>query len=114
MLISIQYAEQKGMADDIREGKISLPLIHALRTPSISRGRLLSILQLRKSGAPLSDEVLEMAVKEIRTAGGLDYAKDVAMGLQEKVNVALATFEAKMGARNYIFRLVQKRLELDY
>lgn len=73
----------------------------------------MSILQLRKTGASLSDEVLEMAVKEIRTAGGLDYARDVAMNLQEKVNVALACFEAKMGARNYIFRLVQKRLELE-
>lgn len=109
----LQYAAQKGVADDISEGKISLPIIHALNTPSIQRGRLLSILQMRKAGAPLSEEVLKMAVKELREAGGLEYAKKTAESLQESTNAALAYYETEMGARNYILRLVQKRLELD-
>lgn len=54
-----------------------------------------------------------MAVNEIRAAGGLDYARKIAQGLQESTNTALSYFETQMGARNYILRLVQKRLELD-
>lgn len=112
-LTSTQYAEQKGVADDINEGKMSLPLIQALSTKSLGRGRLSSILQMRKSSVPLSKEVLKMAVKEIRAGGGLDYARNTAKDLQEKVNSALSYFETKTGARNYILRLVQKKLELD-
>lgn len=108
-----QYTQQKGLADDISEGKISLPLIHALSTKSIQRGRLLSILQQRKSGVTLSDEVLKMAVDEIRATGGLDYARKIALSLQEAVDTSLSVFETRMSAKNYILRLVQKRLELD-
>lgn len=68
---------------------------------------------MRKSGVPLSEEVLKMAVKEIRAGGGLDYARNIARDLQEKVHAALLYFETTIGLRNYILRLVQKRLELD-
>lgn len=113
MQLSKQYTQQKGLADDISEGKISLPLIHALSAKSIQRGRLLSILQQRKSGVTLSDEVLKMAVDEIRATGGLDYARKIALSLQEAVDTSLSVFETRMSAKNYILRLVQKRLELD-
>lgn len=108
-----QYEKQKGVAEDISEGKISLPMIHALNSPALQRGRLLGILQMRKSGAPLSKEILNMAVDEIKATGGLEYARKTAMSLQEKVNSALSYFETQIGTRNYIMRLVQKRLELD-
>jgi hypothetical protein len=68
---------------------------------------------MRKTSSPLSGEVLKMAVDELRAAGGLQYARDTALNLQESVNTALSYFETEMETRNYILRLVQKRLELD-
>ncbi|KAF4984888.1 hypothetical protein FZEAL_41 [Fusarium zealandicum] len=108
-----EYAEKKGFAEDIGEGKISLPLIHALATPSPQQGRLLSILQQRKSGNGLSAEVRKLALDDIIATGGLDYAKKTAIGLQESVKETLSMFEDKVGEKNWLLRLAQKKLEIQ-
>lgn len=109
----MQYTQQKSLADDISEGKMSLPLIHTLKTESIHRARLLGLLQQRKTGTPLSDEMLKMGVDALRAAGGIDHAREVAKGLQRAVDQTLSDIERQIGAKNFILRLVQKRLELD-
>ncbi|KAK6084429.1 polyprenyl synthetase [Seiridium cupressi] len=112
-LESAQYTQQKGFAEDISEGKLSLPLIHALRSKTPHRGRLMSILQQRKSSADLPLDIRKLALDDIKATGGLEYAKKTAMGLQDSVNETLSQYEDKVGAKNWILRLVQKRLELE-
>jgi ophiobolin F synthase len=108
-----QYIHQKGFAEDIGEGKISLPLIHALRQDGPQRGRLLSILQQRKSDVGLSAEIRKLALDDIKAAGGVEYTRKVVKDLQRAVETCLSLYEAKLGAKNFILRLVQKKLELD-
>ncbi|KAF5679617.1 terpenoid synthase [Fusarium heterosporum] len=108
-----EYAEQKGFADEISEGKISLPLIHALATKSPQQGRLMSILQQRKCGNGLCPEMRKLAVGDIKATGGLDYAKKTAIGLQESVEETLSMYENKVGEKNWLLRLAQKGLEIE-
>ncbi|KAF4966749.1 hypothetical protein FSARC_5614 [Fusarium sarcochroum] len=112
-LQSSEYTEQKGFAEDIGEGKISLPLIYALATKSPQQGRLLSILQQRKIGNGLSLEVRKLGLDDIKSSGGLDHAKKTAIGLQESINETLSMYEDKLGEKNWLLRLAQKRLEID-
>lgn len=69
-------------------------------------------MQQRKAGNGLSPEIRRLAVDEIKASGALEYAKSVVVGLQETVDKTLTLFEERMGAKNWILRLVQKRLEL--
>ncbi|KAM0315332.1 hypothetical protein ACHAPQ_011604 [Fusarium lateritium] len=108
-----EYAEKKGFAEDIGEGKISLPLIHALSTKSPQQGRLMSLLQQRKCGNGLCHEMRKLAVDDIKATGGLEYAKKTAVGLQESVTETLSMYEDKVGEKNWLLRLAQKRLEIE-
>jgi ophiobolin F synthase len=108
-----QYIYQKGFAEDIGEGKISLPLIHALRQDGPQRSRLLSILQQRKSDMGLSAEIRKLALDDIKAAGGVEYTRQVVKELQRAVETSLSLYEAEVGSKNFILRLVQKKLELD-
>ncbi|PTD01183.1 Geranylgeranyl pyrophosphate synthase [Fusarium culmorum] len=108
-----EYTEKKGFAEDIGEGKISLPLIHVLSTKSPQQGRLLSILQQRKCGNGLCPEVRKLALEDMIAAGGMEYAKKTALGLQESVNETLSMYESKVGQKNWLLRLAQKKLEIE-
>jgi geranylgeranyl pyrophosphate synthase len=113
LIANPQYTHQKGFAEDIGEGKISLPLIYALRQDGPQRGRLLSILQQRKTDMGLSPEIRKLALDDIKAAGGVEYTRKVVKDLQEAVEASLSLYEAKLGTKNFILRLVQKKLELD-
>lgn len=73
----------------------------------------MSILQRRKTGVELSVDIRKLALNDIKATGGLEYAKNTARDLQEAVSETLSQYEDKVGAKNWIFRLVQKRLEIE-
>lgn len=107
-----QYINQKGFAEDLNEGKISLPLIYALNNGDKSSSRLASILQQRKAERGLTLELRKLAADEIRSSGALDKVEKVIQGLQQVVDKTLTLYEDRLGAKNWILRLLQKRLEL--
>lgn len=107
-----QYTKKKGFAEDLSEGKISLPLIHTLAEKTQYRGRLLNILQQRKVGNSLSPELRKLALDDITVAGGLEYTKTVLVGLQKGLDRSLTQSEERAGGSNWILRLMKKRLEL--
>lgn len=76
------------------------------------RGRLLNILQQRKVGNSLSAELRKLALDDITAAGGLEYTKNVILGLQNRLDRSLTQCEERAGESNWILRLMKKRLEL--
>lgn len=72
----------KPTANDIKEKKMTLPLIHALEVcPSADRKRILSIIRHHNRNADKVDEVIEF----VRNFGGLSYAQ---MKMEEYKNIA--------------------------
>lgn len=92
---------------------MSLPLIHALGTESPERNYLMSILQQRKKKCTLPNSVRKLAVDSIKATGALEYARKTAISLQEAVDETLSQYEDRVGAKNWILRLAQKRLEIQ-
>jgi hypothetical protein len=46
-------------------------------------------------------------------AGGMEYAKKTALGLQESVTETLSVYKSKVGEKNWLLRLAQKKLEIE-
>lgn len=94
-LQSASYTTNKGLAEDLTEGKYSFPIIHAIRAEPSDR-ILSNILQQR----PRDDEVKRYAVKHIERCGSFAYTRRVleilhgrAMELVDQVD-RVATAEA--------------------
>lgn len=73
----------------------------------------MSILQQRKVRCGLPTTVRKLAVDSIKATGGLEYARKTAVSLQEAVDETLCQYEDRVGAKNWILRLVQKRLDVQ-
>jgi octaprenyl-diphosphate synthase len=64
----------KAFGNDIRERKITLPLIFALKnSPGGERRKILSILRKKNK----TDEDVRTVIKFVKNAGGLDYAASI-------------------------------------
>ena len=54
----------------------------------------------------------KLALDNIKAAGGLSHARSMVVRLQKAVDDRLAIDEETAGAKNWILRLLQKRLEV--
>ena len=61
----------------------------------------------------LSAEIRKLVLDDIKAAGGVEYTMNVVKELQAAVGTSLSLYEAKLGTKNFILGLVQKKLELD-
>lgn len=87
-------------------------MIHALHSQT-HRIRLLSILEQRKTNKSLSYELRKVAVNDIKAAGGCEYTRGVAIQLEDEIDHLLADVEERAGRKNWILRLLQKRLHIE-
>ena len=79
----------KQMGIDIKDKKITLPLIYALRhAPEAEQKMIRSILKSSRKRAVKSAEVIAF----VKSKGGLDYATEVAEGLAAKAVASIAPF----------------------
>ncbi|KAK4109406.1 geranylgeranyl pyrophosphate synthetase [Canariomyces notabilis] len=71
-LFSAQYTANKGMCEDLTEGKFSFPVIHSIRS-NPSNMQLLNILRQKTS----DEEVKRYAVAYMESTGSFDYTRRV-------------------------------------
>jgi len=79
----------KTIGQDLNEGKVTLPLIHALRTCSADqRERLVGMIQ----EPDRSEEDLAFVLETVRTCGGIDYTRKRAQFYVDQAKSALQVF----------------------
>lgn len=85
-LSSTEYTGNKGLCEDLTEGKFSFPIIHSIRTNPQNR-QLINILKQKTT----DDEVKKYAVKHMESTGSFEYCRKILRDLHEK---ALAMIDA--------------------
>jgi octaprenyl-diphosphate synthase len=79
----------KTIGKDLNEGKVTLPLIHALRTcPAIQRERLVGIIR----NPDRNEKDLAFVLETIQACGGIDYTRQRAQSYVALAKSALAAF----------------------
>ncbi|CAK7262894.1 geranylgeranyl pyrophosphate synthetase [Sporothrix epigloea] len=94
-LMASEYSHNKGMCEDLTEGKFSFPVIHSIRTKP-SNLQLLNILKQRTA----DEEVKRYAVAHMESTGSFEYTRRVILVLAERArNLADALDEGKGRSR---------------
>ncbi|KAK7724753.1 hypothetical protein SLS63_008447 [Diaporthe eres] len=107
-LVSDQYAKQKGFAEDLDEGKISLPMIYTLQRAR-TRAELMGILKHKAPGV-LPLEVKQYMVREMRQSGALQATHQVLGSMQGELMAELRRLEGEFGSKNSTLELVLRKL----
>ncbi|KAF4878377.1 Ophiobolin F synthase [Colletotrichum siamense] len=107
-LVSDAYAKQKGFAEDLDEGKISLPIILTLQRAR-TRPEIMGVLKHKQPG-PMAMEMKQYIVKEMEKCGALESTRELLQGMQEDLIAELRRLEGDFGAKNATLELVLRRL----
>ena len=78
-LSSNEYTDNKGLCEDLTEGKFSFPIIHSIRSNPQNR-QLINILKQKTS----DEGVKKYAVKYMESTGSFEYCRVVLRDLKEK------------------------------
>ncbi|RAH57216.1 terpenoid synthase [Aspergillus piperis CBS 112811] len=108
-LASTKYQEQKGFAQDLDEGKLSLPLIHLL-TQSPNAALIEIIQQERVRHNKLPADLKQLILDEMRDQKILQLTEETLNGLEAKVYRHLERLEVSTGIKNFTFRFLLDRL----
>ncbi|KUI74079.1 Geranylgeranyl pyrophosphate synthase [Cytospora mali] len=87
-LHSTEYSENKGLAEDLTEGKFSFPVIHSIRYDPTNL-QLINILKQRTG----DEEVKRYAIKYMETTGSFDYTREVLVVLLERARKVAAEID---------------------
>ncbi|KAK2052113.1 geranylgeranyl pyrophosphate synthase [Colletotrichum caudatum] len=107
-LVSNQYAKQKGFAEDLDEGKISLPMILTLQRVQ-TRPEIMGIMKHKKAG-PMPLEIKQFIIAEMKKSGALETTHELLLTMQEDLIMQLRDLERDFGSRNPTLELVLKKL----
>lgn len=108
-LRSTEYSENKGMAEDLTEGKFSFPVIHSIRSDT-GNLQLINILKQRTS----NEEVKRYAVKYMDSMGSFDYTRKVLDVLTQRARKVAEDIDNGRGeGRNKGIQMILDRMVLD-
>lgn len=91
-LSSSEYTENKGLCEDLTEGKFSFPIIHSIRS-NLQNLQLINILKQKTT----DDAVKKYAVSYMESTGSFDYCRKTLRDLKEKAITMIDTIDQGAG-----------------
>ncbi|KAJ5901949.1 hypothetical protein N7495_002477 [Penicillium taxi] len=88
-LSNTTYTHNKGLCEDLTEGKFSFPIIHSIRAKPGSH-QLISILKQKTT----DDEVKRYAVQYMQSTGSFDYCRTIVRELQIRAESLIDSIDA--------------------
>lgn len=102
-LSSTEYAENKGLCEDLTEGKFSYPIIHSIRSNPHNR-QLINILKQKTT----DDEVKKYAVKYMESTGSFEYCRTILRDLNNKAMSMIESIDDGKGQGAGIKKFLDK------
>ena len=93
-LSSTTYSKNKGLCEDLTEGKFSFPIIHSIRS-DLNNLQLINILRQKT----MDEEVKLYAVSYIENTGSFAYTRKVVAQLQEKAIALIDEIEGSLDGK---------------
>jgi len=102
-LSSTTYTANKGLCEDLTEGKFSFPIIHSIRSDP-SNLQLINILKQK----PEDEEVKRYAVKYMEKTGSFEYCRRVLATLGERAKKLCEELEGQGGGGSGVRAILEK------
>ncbi|KAI9750002.1 MAG: hypothetical protein M4579_006644 [Chaenotheca gracillima] len=97
------YTHNKGLCEDLTEGKFSFPIIHSIRA-NPSNLELLNILKQRSR----DEDVKRYAVSYMERTGSFAYTRALLGGLMERARTLITTVDEGRGENGGILHILEK------
>ena len=102
-LWSTDYTQNKGLAEDLTEGKFSFPVIHGIRT---NPGNLQLINILRQKTT--DDAIKRYAIKYMERSGSFEYTQRVVRELMGKARKLVDEIDGGNGEGKAVLAILDK------
>ncbi|KAL7939816.1 geranylgeranyl pyrophosphate synthase [Trichoderma chlorosporum] len=102
-LSSSEYSHNKGMCEDLTEGKFSFPVIHSIRADPVDL-QLINILKQKTTDV----QVKRYAVSYMDSKGSFEYTRQVVATLIERARKLVAELDDESGRAAGIYKILDK------
>lgn len=102
-LSSAEYTENKGLCEDLTEGKFSFPIIHSIRRDPTNL-QLINILKQKTT----DDEVKRYAVQYMHRTGSFAYCRDVLRSLHDQAMAMVDQLDAGSGLGSGVRKILDR------
>lgn len=104
-LSSSEYTENKGLCEDLTEGKFSYPIIHSIRARPDNQ-QLLNILEKKTEDV----HVKKYAVKYMEGTGSFEYCRQVLATLMERATGAVDQLDEDLAEKKggMVLKILEK------
>lgn len=102
-LSSTEYTENKGLCEDLTEGKFSFPIIHSIRS-NPQNLQLINILKQKTA----DDGVKRYAVTYMESTGSFEYCRKTMRELREKAVLMIEAVDQGAGEARGVREILDK------
>ncbi len=104
-LSSTEYTENKGLCEDLTEGKFSFPIIHSIRS-SPQNMQLINILKQKTT----DDGVKRYAVRYMESTGSFEHCRKTLRDLKEKAVTMIDMIDQGAGNGAAVRKILDKMM----